>query len=148
MMSRLFYKVWNSSFLEQMGSYYAWITKIHSITVEVILQLMIKKMKRGITAVPLSGYLVLQSDNQLSLWCWVLQKMTGRLALDQTVSWNLSLYPTFHIGCWQPLLSLLDIMSVCYNYSWLTFSQKIRLEQPASRECIKPKYLSCYGDCM
>lgn len=28
-----------------MGSYYAWITKIHSITVEVILQLMIKKMK-------------------------------------------------------------------------------------------------------
>lgn len=42
-----------------MGSYYAWITKIHSITVEVILQLMIKKMKRGITAVPLSGYLVL-----------------------------------------------------------------------------------------
>lgn len=28
-----------------MGSYYAWITKIQSITVEVILQLMIKKMK-------------------------------------------------------------------------------------------------------
>lgn len=28
-----------------MGSYYAWITKIPSITVEVILQLMIKKMK-------------------------------------------------------------------------------------------------------